>query len=299
MVPGLIAASNNPVFRGKIMDWFKGAHNRERSMSIGITHLGSGSRGNSTLLSSNDCNVLVDCGFSLSQTERRLGIAGIKPESIEAIVVTHHHKDHSNSALNASKKWGSSLLCNNGTASRMGWSPSEECITFGNLERIEFSTKLSMLAVPVPHDDSDNVALIASDRSGDRAAIVTDLGEATQDLLDHLSSCNHISIEANYDHSRLINGPYPDSLKRRITGRGGHLSNVQTAQILRKVVHSELESLVLCHLSEKNNAPHIAESEVLHSIGDDFKGSVSVASQKGPEFSNWTGQTDPLKLAFA
>jgi len=268
-------------------------------MGIGITHLGSGSRGNATLLSSNGCNVLVDCGFSLRQTEKRLNLVGIEPESIEAIVVTHHHKDHSKSALNASKKWGSSLFCNNGTAARMGWSPLEQCITFGNLERVEFSSKLSMLAIPVPHDDSDNVALIASDRSGDRAAIVTDLGEATNDLLDHLSGCKHISIEANYDHSRLINGPYPDSLKRRITGRGGHLSNTQTAQILRKVVHSKLESLVLCHLSEKNNAPHLAESEVLHSIGDEFDGSVSIASQKGPEFSNLTGQIDPLRLAIA
>ena len=143
------------------------------------------------------------------------------------------------------------------------------------------------------------VAIIANDGSGNKVGIVTDLGEATNDLIGHLSTCNHISIEANYDHSRLINGPYPDSLKRRITGRGGHLSNTQTAQILRKVVHSKLESLVLCHLSEKNNAPHLAESEVLHSIGDEFDGSVSIASQKGPEFSNWTGQIDPLRLAIA
>ena len=106
----------------------KGVHNGVSSMSFGITHLGSGSRGNATLISSEECNILVDCGFSLKQTEKRLGIAGVQPDSIDSIVVTHHHKDHSGSALGASKKWGSSLHCNMGTAIRMGWRPIEECV---------------------------------------------------------------------------------------------------------------------------------------------------------------------------
>tara|TARA_S200000501_G_scaffold372294_1_gene417018 strand:- start:890 stop:1693 length:804 start_codon:yes stop_codon:yes gene_type:complete len=267
-------------------------------VGIGITHLGSGSRGNSALLTSDHCNVLVDCGFSLKQTEKRLEIAGIDPISIDSIVVTHHHKDHSESALRASKKWESSLHCNAITASRMGWDMGE-CSVFGNLERIEIGPKLSLLTVPVPHDDSDNVAIIASDGSGNRVGIVTDLGEATNDLIGHLSSCNHISIEANYDHSRLMGGPYPDSLKRRISGRGGHLSNYQTAEILSRVLNPKLDSIVLCHLSEKNNAPHLAESEVLMAIGERFEGSLSISKQIGPEFSYWTGESDPNILASA
>ena len=265
-------------------------------MAIGITHLGSGSRGNATVVSSGDCNVLVDCGFSLKQTEKRLGIAGIKPSNIDSIVVTHHHKDHSGSALRASKKWGSDLHCNLGTASKMEWDLVEECITFGNLERVEFSSDLSMLAIPVPHDDADNVALIASDGNGDRAAIVTDLGEAPQDLIKHLSGCNHISIEANYDHQRLVGGPYPESLKRRISGRGGHLSNRQAGEVLLEVMHEDLESIVLCHLSERNNAPHLAESEVLMAIGDEFTGNISISRQLGPEFSFCTGQSNPNSI---
>ncbi|MDP6912561.1 MAG: MBL fold metallo-hydrolase [Candidatus Thalassarchaeaceae archaeon] len=268
-------------------------------MGIGITHLGSGSRGNATIVSSGDCNVLVDCGFSLKQTEKRLGIAGFEPSSIDSIVVTHHHKDHSCSALRASKKWDSRLHCNLGTASKMGWDLVEECMTFGNLERVQFSSELSMLPVPVPHDDADNVALIASDRNGGRAAIVTDLGEAPQDLIKHLSGCNHISIESNYDHQRLVGGPYPDSLKRRISGRGGHLSNRQAGEILLEVLHDDLESIVLCHLSEKNNAPHLAESEVLMAIGDEFAGNISISKQLGPEFSYWTGQSEPNSIVAA
>ena len=280
------------------MDLFKGRCWADWIMGLGITHLGSGSRGNATLISTENCNVLVDCGFSLKQTESRLAIADVDPNSIDAIIVTHHHKDHSGSALRASKKWGASLHCNMGTAIRMGWRPIEECATFGNLERLDFPDGMSMLPIPVPHDDSDNVAIIASDGRGSRAGIVTDLGEATRDLVKQLSGCNHISIEANYDHSRLLRGPYPDSLKRRISGRGGHLSNFQTGQILQEVSNKNLQSVVLCHLSESNNAPHIAESEVLLAMGDEFEGSVSISKQKGPEFTHWAGVEEPSKLAI-
>ena len=153
-----------------------------------------------------------------------------------------------------------------------------------------------MLAIPVPHDDADNVALVASDGKGERAAIVTDLGEAPDDLVKHLSSCNHISIEANYDHGRLMSGPYPDTLKRRISGRGGHLSNSQAGEVLLRSMNKSLRSIVLCHLSESNNAPHLAESEVLLAIGDEFEGNISISKQVGPEFSYWTGQEEPSKI---
>ena len=273
----------------------RASRGRQSIMGIGITHLGSGSRGNATLISSGGYSVLVDCGFSLRQTEKRLGIAGFDPQSIDSIVVTHHHKDHSGSALNASKKWSSTLHCNGGTASRMGLVEGE-FTEFGSLERIQFSPDFSMLAIPVPHDDADNVALVASDGNGDLAAIVTDLGEAPDDLVKHLSRCNHISIEANYDHGRLMSGPYPDSLKRRISGRGGHLSNSQAGEVLLRSMNKDLRSIVLCHLSESNNAPHLAESEVLLAIGDEFEGNIAISKQVGPEFSYWTGQEDPSKI---
>jgi len=268
-------------------------------MSIEITHLGSGSKGNATLLSSGDSRALIDCGFSLRQTEKRLSLIGVAPDSIDAILVTHHHRDHSNSALKASRAWDAKLHCNLETAMRLGWHPLEDCRTFGNLERVECATGLSLITVPVPHDDAENVAVIGSDGNGGRVAIVTDLGESTAELAKHLRGCNHISIEANYDHSKLIQGPYPDSLKRRISGRGGHLSNSQTAELLGNVCHPELDSIVLCHLSENNNAPHLAESEVLMAIGDTFSGDISVSKQRGPEFSHWTGQAEPRRFVAA
>lgn len=266
-------------------------------MSMEITHLGSGSRGNSTLISSGETRVLVDCGFSLRQMESRLLLTGVEPQSIDAILVSHHHSDHSRSAKSASEKWGAALHANLGTAAKMGWQPISECRTFGHLDRIGISEDLSLLPIPVPHDDADNVAVIATNGDGRRAAIVTDLGEPTVELKKHLSGCSHISIEANYDHKRLMRGPYPEPLKRRISGRGGHLSNAQTGEVLSEVISDEAVSIVLCHLSEKNNAPHLAESEVLMHIGEHYSGSLSISKQEGPEFSNWLGQSKPEKVS--
>ena len=258
-----------------------------------ITHLGSGSRGNSTLLRSGGTLVLVDCGFSLRQMEVRLGLAGVEPALIDAIFVTHHHSDHSRSALQAAKKWDSALHANLQTATKMGWEPVSECRTFGDLDRISVSDELSLLPIPVPHEGAANVAVIATNGDGRRAGIVTDLGEPTVELKKHLSGCSHVSVEANHDLQRLMNGPYPDSLKRRISGRGGHLSNSQTAEMLTEILHPGMDSIVLCHLSEKNNAPHLAESEVLLHIDERFSGDLSISKQDGPEFSHWLGQVEP------
>lgn len=261
-------------------------------VGLQITHLGSGSRGNSTLLESDNCKVLIDCGFSLKQTEKRLSRIEIEPSSIDAIFITHHHGDHSRSALKASQKWDARLYCNIETAIKMGWNPILDCRTFGNLERININDEISVLPIPIPHDDAENIALIVSNGDGNRAGFVTDLGEATVELKRHLKGCAHISIEANYDHSKLMQGPYPDSLKRRITSRGGHLSNSQTAEILNEVMTPELKTIVLCHLSDKNNAPHLAESEVLMMIGEEYKGMIFISEQSGPEFKIIIGENN-------
>ena len=259
-------------------------------VGLQITHLGSGSRGNCTLLESDNYKVLIDCGFSLKQTEKRLSRIEIEPSSIDAILITHHHGDHSRSALKASQKWDAELYCNIETAIKMGWNPILDCRTFGNLERININEEISVLPIPIPHDDAENIALIVSNGDGNRAGFVTDLGEATVELKRHLKGCAHISIEANYDHSKLMQGPYPDSLKRRITSRGGHLSNSQTAEILNEVMTPELKTIVLCHLSDKNNAPHLAESEVLMRIGEEYKGMIFISEQSGPEFKIVIGE---------
>ena len=127
---------------------------------------------------------------------------------------------------------------------------------------------------------------------------MTDLGEPTEELVKHLTGCSHLSVEANYDTKRLFGNPrYPQPLKDRIHGRGGHLSNKQTATMLNRLVHDKLDSIVLCHLSSDNNAPHLAESEVLCEIGEKFEGVIHISRQEGPEFAQWLGEraAEPLR----
>ena len=169
--------------------------------------------------------------------------------------------------------------------------PVNQCKLFESLERVQVTQDISVLPVPVPHDDAENVGFIINSGTGKRAAIVTDLGEPTDELIRHLKGCAHISVEANYDAKRLALGPYPESLKTRIAGRGGHLSNLQTSLLLEEVLSEQTKSVVLCHLSEKNNAPHIAESEVLFRL-DNWSGDLRISTRNGPEFSHWIGQEE-------
>ncbi|MBT4059732.1 MAG: MBL fold metallo-hydrolase [Euryarchaeota archaeon] len=266
-------------------------------MTLSITHLGTGSKGNATLLATDETKILLDCGFSGRQLEKRLALLEICPSEIDAILISHHHSDHSKGATIAQRRWDIPVFANFETCARMGMDPVNECKLFESLERINLGGDLSILPVSVNHDRSDNVGFIASHR-GERAAVVTDLGSWNDELIRYMSDCVHISIEANYDSERLWEGPYPSQLKQRISGRGGHLSNRQTAELLANVVGSHTRSIVLTHLSEQNNAPHMAESEVLLEIDDLFSGDLSISTQEGPDFSHYLGQSESEKIVI-
>ncbi len=258
------------------------------SMTLRITHLGTGSRGNSTLLETDEVKVLIDQGFSGAQLEKRLGLLNIKPTDIDCVLLSHHHGDHGGGAIIAQKRWKLKILANELTAMELGLDPMQTS-HFDHLDLIRIGEELTILPVPVPHAGSDNVAFIASYRS-ERAAIITDLGSWTDELVKHVHGCEHISIEANYDERKLDSGPYPYSLKERIRGRGGHLSNNQTGRFLAEVCTAETRNVVLTHLSEKNNSPHLAESTVLFYIGELFDGDIYISGQNGPEMTHYIGK---------
>ena len=263
-------------------------------LDMEITHLASGSSGNATLLQTDGSKVLIDCGISGRQIERRLEKINVLPNDIDAIVLSHHHSDHTRGAEIFQKRWGSDIFANFTTCAHIGLDPLNQCRIFESLDRLQVTSDISILPIPIPHDGAENVGFIIN--SGrERAAVVTDLGEATDELIRHLKGCSHISIEANYDAKRLALGPYPASLKSRISSRGGHLSNRQTADLLAEVLTTSTKSVVLCHLSEQNNAPHLAESEVLYQV-ENWGGDLRIAGPNGPEFSHWIGQTDPEVL---
>ena len=258
------------------------------AMTMTLTHLGTGSRGNATLLETETSKVLIDQGFSGAQLEKRLARMNIHPTEIDFIFISHHHGDHGGGALVAQKKWGLKVQANHRTAEELGLLP-ELTHYFDSLDIVRVSRDLAVLAVPIPHSGADNVAFIAS-HNGERAAIITDLGSWTDELVTHVRGCQHIAIEANYDYNRLMNGRYPYSLKDRISGRGGHLSNDQTGEFLAQVCTDATKSISLTHLSEKNNRPHLAESTVLLHIDEIFSGDITISLQDGPEKSHYIGQ---------
>ena len=257
-------------------------------MSLRITHLGSGSKGNATLLETEHVRVLVDQGFSGASLERRLKLLDLHPKDLDAILVTHHHGDHGGGALIAQRRWEIPVHANARTAEELSliqdlWRP------FISLETIQLGPDLAMLPVPVPHSGADNVAFIAS-HQGQRAAFITDLGSWTDELVRYVRGCEHISVEANYDDRLLAQGPYPRSLKERISGKGGHLSNDQTGAFLAEVVTEATTTITLTHLSDMNNRPHLAESTVLYYLDDRFQGDIRLSMQDGPEFSVFLGE---------
>ena len=264
-------------------------------MSLAFTHLGTGSRGNATLVESGDAKILIDQGFSGKQLETRLARMEIKPDEIDAIVLTHHHGDHGGGAAIAERRWGIPIYCNDRTATALNLDLRNVHL-FESLEALSFADDFALLPVPVPHSGADNVAFIASHK-GERGAVITDLGSWTDELINHVSGCQHISIESNYDNNRLWNGPYPMRLKDRIAGRGGHLSNDQTGQFLSHVVGKDTRSIVLTHLSEKNNAPHLAESTVLYHLDEVFEGDIQISLQDGPEFTHYIGQSESERIS--
>ena len=256
-------------------------------MTLRITHLGSGSKGNATLLETEHVRVLVDQGFSGASLERRLKLLDLHPTDVDAILVTHHHGDHGGGALIAQRRWEIPVHANARTAEELSliqdlWRP------FISLETIQLGPDLAMLPVPVPHGGADNVAFIAS-HQGQRAAFITDLGSWTDELVRYVRGCEHISVEANYDDRLLAQGPYPRSLKERISGKGGHLSNDQTGAFLAEVVTEATTTITLTHLSDMNNRPHLAESTVLYYLDDRFQGDIRLSMQDGPEFSVFLG----------
>ena len=296
LLQGLMAAQNalpNPTSPGgfKFLPRPKG----DVRMTMTITHLGTGSRGNSTLLETPHAKVLIDQGFSGTQLAKRLARLQLTPQDIDCVFITHHHGDHGGGAKVVQTKWEVPVLANERTALELDLVP-DLTTYFEALDLVRVGDDLSILPVPVPHSGSDNVAFVAS-HGGERAAIITDLGSWTDELVLHVRGCEHISIEANYDHNKLMYGPYPYSLKDRISGRGGHLSNEQTGRFLAEVCTETTRSITLTHLSEKNNAPHLAESTVLYYIDDVFTGDLRISAQNGPDFSHYIGAENEVTSA--
>jgi len=229
---------------------------------IRFASLGSGSRGNGTLIELGGSLILVDCGFTLKQAEARLRRLDVRPGDLSAILVTHEHSDHIGGVAALAHKYCVPVLASWGTlratAGRMVGTAFDSHTPF----RVGAVT---VAPVIVPHDAREPTQFVF-EYEGWRLGVVSDLGHVTPHVIEQYSGCQGLLMESNYDPDMLWRGRYPETVKRRIDSPLGHLSNAQSAGFLAAVAHGGLE-VVVGHVSEQNNHPELLE-EVFEPLRD-------------------------------
>lgn len=239
--------------------------------------LGSGSRGNATLVRAGDTLVMIDCGFSLRETTRRMARLHIEPGQLDAILVTHEHSDHASGVAALSRNFHIPVYLTHGTFSTGCCDGSYEQRPF-NCEDTFSIGSLTIKAVAVPHDAAEPCQYRLSWERY-TLGVLTDLGSITPHVIENFRACNSLLLEFNHDLPMLLDGPYPPHLKRRVGGDWGHLNNHQAAELLRQIDRAALRHLVVAHISEKNNSRERAQSALL-SVLDSLE-SVIFAEQAG------------------
>ena len=226
-------------------------------MGLCFNVLGSGSSGNSTLVSDGVTHILVDAGLSCKEIARRVEAYGLSPEKISAIVVSHDDGDHCRGVAPFVKNLDIPVFMTATAfeASGINVNPSKhrvispgECFEIGGIAVTSFS---------VPHDAADPLGFVL-EKDGVRVGIALDLGFMSNLVIERLKGCAGIVLESNHDVAMLKAGPYPWALKQRVMSRSGHLSNDAVAQYLAGDFDGTAAHVVLAHLSKQNNLPDIA-----------------------------------------
>ncbi len=235
--------------------------------TLRVASLGSGSAGNATLVESGSTCVLVDCGFSVRETERRLGRLGRTAADLDAVLVTHEHGDHIRGVGPLARRHGLDVWMTPGTACAQD---------SGELPRLHYFSSHTAFAIgdlavepyPVPHDAREPSQFVFGN-GAERVGLLTDVGHVTPHILEKLAGVRALLLECNHDPGMLRDGRYPPTLKQRVGGRHGHLANGQAAEVLARLEQrNRLNEVVAMHLSEQNNQPELARTALGEVLGD-------------------------------
>jgi phosphoribosyl 1,2-cyclic phosphodiesterase len=240
--------------------------------------LGSGSEGNALIVEAADTTVLIDAGFASAELERRLARAQVQPSDIDAILVTHEHGDHARGVARFARRHDLPVIATYGTIAAMGSDWQDVRLRHCDSDEVFLVGHLEIRAFAVPHDAREPVQYVLSDDRF-RLGVLTDVGHVTGHIIGALSACDALFLEANHCEELLATGPYPPSLKERVGGRYGHLSNAQAAEALAAVSSARLQHVVAAHLSQQNNTPERAVAAFASALGN-ASVELSVASQE-------------------
>ena len=251
-----------------------------RIMGMKVVSLQSGSNGNCFFVESGDVSLVFDAGISGKQAEARLASHGREIREAAGLFISHDHSDHTRGMGVFSRKFDLPIYITRRTlnaVSRQKLGQLNRIRLFAAGDSISFGG-VTVHTVPTPHDSVDGVAFVVEDHES-RVGILTDLGHVFEGLKEVLESLDAVVIESNYDSQMLANGPYSESLKQRISGVGGHLSNEDSANLLKVANTDRLKWACLCHLSEENNDPNRAREIHQQILGDDL--TIHVADRYG------------------
>ena len=229
--------------------------------TLTLCTLASGSKGNSIYISDGQTRLLVDAGLSAAEIQKRMLALELDPHDLDGLIVSHEHSDHTQGIGVLSRRYKLPVYLTQATrkaASRLGKLHQTHHFHCGEAFKIN---TLMVHPFSISHDARDPAGFTISGK-GKQIGIATDLGKATAMVADHLRRCGIIVLEANHDLKMLADGPYPWHLKQRIRSRNGHLSNLESRDLLMQIQSADLKYVILAHLSETNNTADKALSEV-------------------------------------
>jgi phosphoribosyl 1,2-cyclic phosphodiesterase len=250
---------------------------------VRFASLGSGSKGNSTIIDSDNTCIMIDCGFSVKDCIRRLQRLNKTPNDIDAILVTHEHSDHWKGVLPLATRYSIDIHITSGCLRATGLNANSYLGIKLMDSHQEFKIgDIEVKPIPVPHDALEPVQFILRDANS-RFGILTDVGSITPYIVEQYSGCNGMLIEANHDLKLLQSGSYPRFLKDRVGGQWGHLNNQQAADLLSVIDHSCIQQLVIGHISLSNNSKQLARA----SIENVYKGKANIIYADQEEGFDW------------
>jgi phosphoribosyl 1,2-cyclic phosphodiesterase len=246
--------------------------------TLSLANLGSGSKGNATVVASQGSAVLVDCGLSCKQIRKRMTAVGMDPKRLDGIVITHEHADHVAGIAVTARQLGIPIHATERAGEklrkrgRLGDGVEIRSFVPGRPFQVG---ELKIDAFRISHDAIDPVGYVIA-LGQDRVGLATDMGAPSPQVVEALRSCRAVLLEFNHDLDLLLHGEYPWHLKQRVRSRLGHLSNAQAAAVVRELRQGKVEELVIGHISEANNTPELALHAAREAVGTRARGRIRV-----------------------